>query len=306
VRGFDGTTMQFAKIEKQITAVVLVGFAVAIVGMAIRVDRSSAKLSETASLQATIPHPVLGFDRNDYPGDDALPALRRTFSFSSYWLNNPPGAKGNSWLGKRGVLARNDFGYLVLFNGRASAELKSEAAAARLGSSDANAAAASATREGFATGMVIFLDQEEGGRMLPAQKAYIYAWLDGVKAAGFRGGIYCSAIAVNDGGEEVMTAEDIREHANGRAIVFFVYNDACPPAPGCSYPPNAPRPSASGFAQAEVWQFAQSPRRREYTQRCAATYNADGDCDPPGASGAGALDLDLDSANSADPSNGRR
>ena len=302
--GFDGTTMQFAKIEKQITAVVLVCFAVAVVGMAIRLDRSSAKLSETASLLATIPHPVLGFDRNDYPGDDALPVLRRTFSFSSYWLNNPPGAKSNSWLGKRGVLARNAFGYLVLFNGRASAELKSEAAAARLGSSDANAAAASATREGFAAGTVIFLDQEEGGRMLPAQEAYIYAWLDGVKAAGFRGGIYCSAIAVNDGGEEVMTAEDIREHANGRAIVFFVYNDACPPSPGCVYPPNAPKPSVSGFAQAEVWQFAQSPRRKEYTQRCAATYNDVGNCVPAGAGGG--LYLDLDSANSADPSSGRR
>ena len=302
--GFDGTTMQFAKIEKQITAVVLVCFAVAVVGMAIRLDRSSAKLSETASLLATIPHPVLGFDRNDYPGDDALPVLRRTFSFSSYWLNNPPGAKSNSWLGKRGVLARNAFGYLVLFNGRASAELKSEAAAARLGSSDANAAAASATREGFAAGTVIFLDQEEGGRMLPAQEAYIYAWLDGVKAAGFRGGIYCSAIAVNDGGEEVMTAEDIREHANGRAIVFFVYNDACPPSPGCVYPPNAPKPSVSGFAQAEVWQFAQSPRRKEYTQRCAATYNDVGNCVPAGAGGG--LYLDLDSANSADPSNGLR
>jgi hypothetical protein len=141
--------MQFAKVEKQITAIVLIGFAVAVVAMAIRLDRSSAKLSETASLQATLPRTVLGFDRNDYPGDEALPALGRTFSFSSYWLNNPPGAKNNSWLGKRDVLARNDFGYLVLFNGRESAELKSEAAAARLGASDANAAAAGATREGF-------------------------------------------------------------------------------------------------------------------------------------------------------------
>jgi hypothetical protein len=298
--------MQFAKIEKQITAVVLIGFAVAVVAMAIRLDRSSAKLSETAILQATLPRTALGFDRNDYPGDDALPALRRTFSFSSYWLNIPPAAKFNSWTGKRGALVRNNFGFLVLFNGRASSALKSEAAAASLGASDSNAAAASATREGFAAGTVIFLDQEEGGRMLPGQKAYIYAWLDGVKAAGFRGGIYCSAIAVKDGGEEVMTAEDIREHANGRAIVFFVYNDGCPPSPGCVYPPNAPKPTGSGFAQAEVWQFAQSPRRKEYTQRCAATYNADGDCDSPGGSSAGALELDLDSANTADPSNGRR
>src|SRR5262245_6007286 len=35
----------------------------------------------------------LGFDRNIYPGDDALPILRKTFAFSSYWLSPPPGEK---------------------------------------------------------------------------------------------------------------------------------------------------------------------------------------------------------------------
>jgi hypothetical protein len=296
--------MQFAKIEKQITAVVLIGFGVAIVAIATRQGRMNPDRNESANLAAAVTRPVLGFDRNDYPGDAALPALRRTYSFSSYWLNTPPGATANSWAGKRGVLAQNNFGFLVLFNGRASAELKSEAAAVRLGASDANAAATSATREGFAKETVIFLDQEEGGRMLPGQRAYIYAWIDGARAAGFRAGIYCSAIAVKDGAERVMTAEDIREHAQGRAIVFWVYNDACPPSPGCVYPANVPSPAGSGFATAEVWQFAQSPRRREFTQRCAATYGVDGNCDPPGESGAGAVFLDLDSATSADPSRG--
>ena len=31
--------------------------------------------------------------------------------------------------------------------------------------------------------------------MLPEQKAYIFAWVDAVIAAGFRAGIYCSGIA---------------------------------------------------------------------------------------------------------------
>src|SRR6267378_2238263 len=35
----------------------------------------------------------IGFDRNDYPGDSNLKILRRTFSYSGYWLNDPPGAK---------------------------------------------------------------------------------------------------------------------------------------------------------------------------------------------------------------------
>ena len=39
-----------------------------------------------------------GFDRNEYPGDNLLPALRRSFSYTGYWLNNPPEAK-KQWLG---------------------------------------------------------------------------------------------------------------------------------------------------------------------------------------------------------------
>ena len=38
----------------------------------------------------------LGFDRNEYPGDANLKTLRQTFSYTGYWLNNPPGATSNS------------------------------------------------------------------------------------------------------------------------------------------------------------------------------------------------------------------
>src|ERR1700683_5682911 len=63
------------------------------------------------------PQTYLGFDANDYPGDAALPDLRRTFVFSGYWLNVPPGAKTNPWVGKPDVLLKNDFGFLWLFKG---------------------------------------------------------------------------------------------------------------------------------------------------------------------------------------------
>src|SRR6266436_7759487 len=66
----------------------------------------------------------LGFDRNEYPGDETLVALRRKFSFTGYWLNTPPGATGNSWAGKRDAARAAGFGFLVLFNGRLDAELK--------------------------------------------------------------------------------------------------------------------------------------------------------------------------------------
>ena len=46
----------------------------------------------------------LGFDRNDYPGDLKLKILRQTFAYTGYWLNNPPAATSNSWIGKRATL----------------------------------------------------------------------------------------------------------------------------------------------------------------------------------------------------------
>jgi len=41
----------------------------------------------------------LGFDRNIYPGDAALPVLRKTFAFTSYWLSPPPGENLNTYKG---------------------------------------------------------------------------------------------------------------------------------------------------------------------------------------------------------------
>jgi hypothetical protein len=258
----------------------------------------------TALLPAAV-RSYLGFDANDYPGDAALPALRRNFSFAGYWLNNPPGAKSNSWTGRRAVLVQDGFGFLVLFNGRGSSELKTAAAAATLGNTDGQTAAALVKREGFHAGTVIFLDQEEGGRMTGAQIAYILAWVDSVIASGFRAGIYCSGMPAKEGkGETIVTADDIRARAGERQIRYFVYNDACPPSVGCACEKNPPAPSASGVAFASVWQFAQSPRRREFTKRCARTYNSDGNCYAPD-SGQGSAILDLDSASSPDPSSGR-
>ena len=84
----------------------------------------------------------LGFDRNTYPGDANLKALHQTFSYTGYWLNNPPGERTNTWAGHRGAVESAGFGFLVLFDGRVYAELKSVTHATKLGNSDAQAAAA--------------------------------------------------------------------------------------------------------------------------------------------------------------------
>jgi hypothetical protein len=256
-------------------------------------------------------HGVLGFDTNEYPGDAVLPGLHRRFAFCGYWLNAPPGASSSTWARKRAILREQGFGFLVLFNGRSEKSIKRAKDAAGLGASDGRAGIESALREGFHQGTVIFLDQEEGGRMLPEQRAYIHAWVNAVNASGFRAGVYCSGMPADEGhGATVVTAEDIRTNAGSRSIVFFVYNDACPPSPGCVYPANPPAPAASGIAFAAVWQFAQSPRRREYTRACASTYAADGNCYARSSSepkdGSESIFVDLDTATSADPSNGRQ
>jgi glycoside hydrolase-like protein len=245
----------------------------------------------------------LGFDSNEYPGDVNLKALRQTFSYTGYWLNNPPGETANHWRGHRAAVESAGFGFLVLFNGRLYVSLKSVANAKRLGQSDARAAAAAARREGFPRATIIFLDQEQGGRMLPEQKAYIYAWADGVIAAGFRSGIYCSGMAAADDGN-VVTAEDIRGSAAGREIVYWVTNDACPPAPGCAFPQQPPGPGQSGVGFAEVWQFAQSPQRKDVAGRCT-NYSHDGNCYPPGVGAPPQFSVDVNSAASMDPSHGR-
>jgi hypothetical protein len=281
--------------------VVVLGLALA---GALASRRSAAAGAATRNTpQDAAPLTYLGFDANTYPGDAALPLLKETFAFSGYWLNAPPGAKENTWSGKREILRKNGFGFLVLFNGRTERQLKAPDDPATLGQSDAEAAVESARREGFPDHTVIFLDQEEGGRMTAVQMTYISNWIEPVMARHFYAGIYCSGIAAKEGGgKTVVTADDIRARVSVPNLSFFVYNDGCPPSPGCVYPKIAPQPSLSGVKYASIWQFAQSPRRHEFTRACSATYSTDGNCYPTNRAGAGSLVLDLDSATSPDPS----
>ena len=249
----------------------------------------------------------LGLDRNDYPGDANMALLRKTFAFTGYWLNNPPGANRNNWKGHHKALEGVGYGFLLLFNGREYAQLKASGSAARVGTNDAETAVEAAKRDGFPKNSIIFLDQEQGGRMLPEQRAYIHAWVDGVVGGGYRAGVYCSGIAFRESDTvSIVTANDIRDHAGGREIQFFISNDQCGPSPGCVFPKPAPNPAESGVTFATAWQFAQSPRRPEMTAACRQTYAQDGNCYPPGIPASSGLHVDVDSASSADPSHARR
>ncbi len=250
----------------------------------------------------------LGFDRNLYPGDNALPALRKHFAFTGYWLNNPPGETTNTWLDKREVLRQNGFGFLVLFNGRLDAEIlrtgRRGTTPAALGQKDAAAAIAAAQRERFPAGTTIFLDQEEGGRLLPEQSGYLFGWTEAIAASSYKPGVYLSGQPVEDGpGKTITTAQDVREQIAAKhlhPVALFVYQDACPPSNGCTVTP--PPISSAGTPDIAAWQYAQSPRRPELTRACAKTYARDNNCYAPGVP---SVFLDMSVAASDDPSHGR-
>jgi hypothetical protein len=243
--------------------------------------------------------PYLGFDKNNYPGDDLLPTLHRTFAYTGFWLNNPPGMTSNPWASKRAVLQEAGFGFLILFNGRPDSQLKGQDASA-LGTADAKAAVRAAQREGFPSHVLIFIDQEEGGRLLPEQAAYLDAWFAGVVRTGLRAGIYCSGIDVADGKSVISTAKDIA--ARFPEVKQWIFNDQCPPSPGCVA--KAADPTKGGIENALVWQFAQSPRS-QFAVFCKVGYAADKNCYAPGLPQSDKTMLDMNTSSEADPSAGR-
>jgi len=256
------------------------------------------------SQEQQAPRDYLGFDLNIFPGNAALPVLRKTFAFTSYWLSPPPLEKTNTWVGQRELLRSQGFGFLLLYRGPLSHELKNEAAAIQKGTLDARNAAYAARSEGFPAQAIIFLDIEEGGRLPAAYHAYLHAWANGLAEAGYRSGAYCSGIPIKEEpGASITTADDIHAHAPSTDFAYFVFNDVCPPSPGCTFPQNPPSPATSGMPYATLWQYAQTPRRMERTAHCPPGYHKDGNCYAPGDT-AHTWFLDADTANSPDPSNG--
>jgi hypothetical protein len=259
-----------------------------------------ARLEPQTSHSADM-HSYVGFDRNEYPGDEALPLLRKSYSFASYWLSPPPGEKSNSWIGKRGVMQSQGFGFLLLYQGRTSSQLPYKKDSIEAGLADARAAAAAARRDGFPEGSVIFLDVEQGGRFFGGYLAYLQSWAESLTKEKYHPGIYCSGIVVDEGeGSTIISSDDIRAHIGVPEVVYWVYNDACPPSPGCGVPRMPPSPAASGVAYASVWQYVRSPREKQTARHCRG-YASDGNCYAPGDAGHKWF-LDENVATTADPS----
>jgi hypothetical protein len=250
----------------------------------------------------------VGFDRNDYPGDGTMASMKSQFAFVGYWLTNPPGESANSWVGKRETLKRQGWGFLLLADGRLEAEIlktqKTGVTPETLAKQDAATAVAAARSEGFPKHAILFLDQEEGGRLTDPQAAYLLAWTEAVAATDYKPGVYASGQTVSDGpGAKIDTIEDIRARVKAgglHEVAMFDAQDSCGPSNGCTQQP--PPLSQAGEPGLIAWQYSQSPRRPSITRSCARTYAADGNCY---ALGFGTVFLDMDLAQSSDPSNAR-
>lgn len=114
-----------------------------------------------------------------------------------------------------------------MYRGRGSREFKKAADATQKGAIDASNAATAAKKERFARGTIIFLDIEEGGRLPLLYHAYLRVWADALVETGYRSGVYCSGMPVDEGGGvSIITADDISNHIGAREIVYWIYNDA--------------------------------------------------------------------------------
>jgi hypothetical protein len=90
-------------------------------------------------------------------------------------------------------------------------------------------------------------------------------------------------------------------------VALWIANDQCPPAPGCTLanPPLSAVSSAAPGGFTVVWQYAQSPWRKQFSAACPAKAAPDGNCYAAGTAQSSGIFLDLNTADSADPSEAR-
>jgi hypothetical protein len=139
---------------------------------------------------------VPGFDTRDYPGDDVM---RRWFAASPYrWVGYylpAPCYTGTTWTGRRPALSQMGWGFAVLFVGeqdwsamRAApgdtvpvAEPGARCVTANLtaenGAAHAAAAEAAAAADGFPDATIVFLNVERVERVSPELEAYVRGWV---------------------------------------------------------------------------------------------------------------------------------
>lgn len=213
-----------------------------------------------------------GFDRSEFPGDSVMNWLRSStnLKWCGFYLR-APSHPDQSWASKRTFLASEGWGFAPIYVGQQTMGPGSHHVTAAQGKIDGADACARMAAEGFAPGSFVYLDLENPDPV--HQSAYVAAWIDAVIAGGFGPGVYTS----------FLDATQIAALRPGvRIWAFHIRTVSQHHVAGKTFP--IPDPTTSGYAHANVWQLDDSA-----LIPCAVA---------PG----GQLLVDLDSADSADPS----
>lgn len=213
-----------------------------------------------------------GMDAYAYPGDDALAWLKANsnLAWCGYYLAPAPSHGDTSWMGRRAAMAAAGWGLAPIYVGQQLAGPGSHDVRGAQGATDGARAAALMAGEGFAPGSCVYLDLEDGPPFQAPRTDYVARWAAAVTAAGFSPGVY---------GSHAFAADVRRLIPRARIWAYRVETAALRPIAGPKFP-DLP-PAGCGFADAHMWQLAQSCRI---------------DAAPPGK-----LVVDLSSAIAPDP-----
>lgn len=235
---------------------------------------------------------VPGMDTRDYPGDAVMRTWRDVspYRWVGYYLPAPC-YTGMSWTGRRASLRRMGWGFAVIYVGEQDWAAMGHASdttppvenprctranlTERHGTAHAAAAAASAASEGFPRGTIIFLDVERVEHVSVELAAYVRSWVGELLEHGrYVPGLY----AHDDNTPELYTLlaeEFLRQGRLERPRLWVAKQRGF--APGT-------HPARSGYPVAAIWQGIFNVRESH---------------------GGTTLLIDVNVADSADPSRGR-
>lgn len=207
----------------------------------------------------------LGFDTDQYPGDDMMVRLRTRFAFTGFYLAPAPSHGDAGWMGKLSFLKDQHYGFLPTYVGQELVGPGRHNVTAGQGAIDGADAANLALKAGFGMGSYVYLDLENGPPFTSAEGGYVKAFRNALGAGGYALGIYGSH----------LYAGILHELAPG-ARIWTVHTATTSPHP-VNGPIIAPDPTCA-YSQAVACQFDQSAELPE------------------------GIEVDLDSSAVADPS----
>ena len=215
-----------------------------------------------------------GFDRSDYPGKAVMDWLKANtnLKWCGFYLAPAPSHGATSWMDADDADLEG-WGLAPIYVGQQVTGPGAHRVWGPQGMTDGADACRLMDQAGFDKGSVVYLDLENGPPLAPLQAAYVGAWCDAVAASGYTPGIYCSFL---------FAAQIHNLRPKARVWVFHVRTVSPHYVPGDVFP--SPDPATSGYIGAAVWQ-----------------HDDEAQIQCPVATG-GVLTVDLNSANSLDPS----